>query len=435
MKRVSFQTLGCKLNYAETHTITRQFRDEGFAVVDTRERADVIVINTCSVTENADRECRKLIRRALRISPGAYVIVIGCYAQLRPEELASIRGVDLVLGTREKFEIFARADGFRKGSYPRIEVSEITEVNTFIPSFAADSAVRSRAFLKVQDGCDYSCSFCTIPMARGASRSRGVEETLRDAREIIERGFHEIVLSGVNVGDYGRGIGTSFHALLLGLLSLEGDFRLRISSIEPNLLGDEIIALTASSERMCRHFHIPLQSGANEVLRAMRRRHTASQFRDRVLAAREAMPDCCIGVDVIVGFPGETREHFLETYELLRDLPVSYFHVFSYSARPGTEVEHLGREPVAPEERHRRSAMMRALSEKKRLAFYREQLGTTAEVILEHPDADGVLSGFTANYIRVKVPEAGPELQNARVRVRLEAVEEGVVRGVIPDTE
>jgi len=433
MKRVSFQTLGCKLNYAETHTITRQFREGGFEVVDARERADVVVINTCSVTENADRECRKLIRRALRISPGAYVIVIGCYAQLRPEELASIHGVDLVLGTREKFEIFRRADGFRKGSYPRVEVSDIAEVDTFIPSFAADGAERSRAFLKVQDGCDYTCSFCTIPMARGASRSRGVEETLRDAREIIVRGFHEIVLSGVNVGDYGRKIGSSFHALLQGLISLDGDFRLRISSIEPNLLSDEIIALTSSSDRMCRHFHIPLQSGSDEILRAMRRRYTASQFRDRVLAAREAMPDCCIGVDVIVGFPSETDERFLETYELLRDLPVSYLHVFSYSARPGTDAEKQGRVPVEPEERSRRSAMLRTLSEKKRLAFYQEHLGTTMEVVLEHPDANGVLSGFTGNYIRVKVPDAGPELQNARVRVRLDTLEEGMVQGSLKE--
>ena len=433
MKRVSFQTLGCKLNYAETHTITRQFREGGFQVVDARERADVVVVNTCSVTENADRECRKLIRRALRVSPAAYVVVIGCYAQLRPEEIASIHGVDLVLGTREKFEIFRRADGFRKGSYPRVEVGDIAEADMFIPSFAADGAERSRAFLKVQDGCDYTCSFCTIPMARGASRSRGVEETLTDAREIIARGFHEIVLSGVNVGDYGRKTGSSFHELLQGLISLGGDFRLRISSIEPNLLSNEIIALTASSDKMCRHFHIPLQSGSDDILRAMRRRYTAPQFRDRVVAAREAMPDCCIGVDVIVGFPGETTEHFLETYELLRDLPVSYLHVFSYSARPGTEAETLDRAPVEPGERHRRSAMLRSLSEKKRLAFYREQLGTTAEVILEHPDANGVLSGFTGNYIRVKVPDAGPELQNTRVRVLLDALEEGVVRGVILD--
>ncbi|MDT8324207.1 MAG: MiaB/RimO family radical SAM methylthiotransferase, partial [Bacteroidota bacterium] len=303
---MSFHTLGCKLNFAETATFQRQFVDEGFGVVDFREESDVVLINTCSVTENADRDARKAVRQALRRSPGAYVIVVGCYAQLRPDEIAAIDGVDLVLGAEEKFHVFAHADTAWRKDQVRIAVGDIDAADGFGVAYSAEQSGRTRAFLKVQDGCDYTCSYCTIPMARGGSRSESIEKTCEHARAIIAQGFHEIVLSGVNVGDFGAGREDSLHDLLVALLALEGDFRLRVSSIEPNLLSDDIIALAVADSKLVPHFHMPLQSGSDEVLRLMRRRYNTAMYRDRVEAVLRVLPEAAIGIDVIVGMPGES---------------------------------------------------------------------------------------------------------------------------------
>ncbi len=430
MPTVAFHTLGCKLNFAETSTVGRQFREKGYSVVEFEETADVILINTCSVTENADREARKLVRQARRRSPEAFVIVMGCYAQLRPEQIAAIDGVDLILGSQEKFRVFDYVESFDHHGEARICVGALDEEAAFGPAYAADSEGRARAFLKVQDGCDYSCAFCTIPMARGASRSQSVASTVQQARDILARGFHEIVLSGVNVGDYGSKIDTSFERLLAALLAVEGEYRIRISSIEPNLLTDRIIELTAASARMCRHFHIPLQSGSASVLRLMRRRYTKDLYAERISTIRDRMPDCAIGIDVIVGHPGETEADFEETYRFLADLPFSYLHVFSYSARPGTHALQIG-SPVPSEERARRSAMLRILSEKKRQAFYRDNLGSIRPVLFEHTK-DGITSGFTDNYVRVGVASA-PDAEHRLIAVRLDAPQGAYVAGSIVD--
>jgi threonylcarbamoyladenosine tRNA methylthiotransferase MtaB len=426
-KRVAFHTLGCKLNYAETSTIGRAFSARGFEVVDFTEVSDVVLVNTCSVTENADREARKLVRQALRRSPGAYVIVVGCYAQLRPEQIASIEGVDLVLGTREKFRLFDHVGTFDKGAYARVVVGDIGEADDFGPAFAADAGDRTRSFLKVQDGCDYTCSFCTIPLARGASRSQDIDATVAQASDIVARGFKEIVLSGVNVGDYGATSGRSFVELLRALVDVRGDFRIRISSIEPNLLTDDIIRLAVDSEKLCPHFHIPLQSGSGEVLKRMRRRYNTGLYTDRIETVRRLLPDCGIGIDVIVGFPGETDALFDETYRYLVDLPFSYLHVFSYSERPETHALSLDGSVPHPE-RARRSSMLRILSEKKRAAFSRASLGQTRRVLFETGGEQEFSTGFTDNYIRVGLPRDAA-LDNTFQNVVLTGVDGALVRG------
>jgi len=428
MKRVSFHTLGCKLNFAETSTFQRQFSEQGFSTVEFREESDVVLINTCSVTENADRDARKAVRQALRRSPDAYVIVVGCYAQLRPEELASIDGVDLVLGTEEKFHVFDHADPTWCKDQVRVVVGDVESVDGFGVAYSAEQSGRTRAFLKIQDGCDYTCSYCTIPMARGGSRSESIERTLEHAREILAQGFHEIVLSGVNVGDFGAGRDDSLNDLLIELLALEGDFRIRISSIEPNLLSDDIIALAKKNPQLVPHFHMPLQSGSDAVLRLMRRRYNTALFRDRIETVMRALPEAAIGIDVIVGTPGETEEMFRQAYQFLVDLPFTYLHVFSYSERPGTDAVDIP-DKVPPQERARRSQMLRTLSQRKRRAYYERQLGRSLNVLFE-TEENGQVTGFSENYVRVAVPwQVG--LLNNTIPVRCTALGKGVVEGEV----
>lgn len=423
MQRVALHTLGCKLNYAETSAIGKQFLDRGYQVVDLGEPAEVCVINTCSVTARANRECRQIIRRALRTANNPVVVVTGCYAQLEPEEVASIDGVDLVFGSREKNKIFEHISTFEKIASPRIFVSDISNADDFGPAWSTEAGSRTRAYLKVQDGCDYNCSFCTIPLARGKSRSLPPETVVAEAEGLVRQGFREIVLTGVNVGDYGRKAGSRLLDLLHALSGVEGLARLRISSIEPNLLTDEIIRFVADHPMMCKHFHIPLQSGSDRVLQAMRRRYTTGHYAALISKVRERVPDCGIGVDVIVGFPGETDEQFEETYRFLNGLPVSYLHVFTYSERPNTPAATFAH-PVPAAKRAKRNEMMRNLSVKKREAFYRSMVGRKVTVLTE-TDVDGDRRfGFTDNYVRVAVPSEGVEHN-----VLLEALVEGVEYG------
>lgn len=403
MKRVALHTLGCKLNFAETSTIGRQFAQRGYQIVDIDAPADVCVINTCSVTERADRECRQIVRRALRHSPNAYVIVTGCYAQLQPEEIASIVGVDLVLGSKEKFDFFAYTDSFNKAHVTRIEVSPINEVDNFGIASSIGSADRTRAFLKVQDGCDFSCTFCTIPLARGESRSLPIESTVLQAIEVVKEGYKEIVLTGVNVGDYGKKIGTNLHSLLKELERIDGLERIRVSSIEPNLLTDELLDLWLRSTKICKHFHIPLQAGTDELLRSMRRRYQTDLYANRVQKIKTACPNAGVGVDVIVGFPGETDDHFKETYKFLVGLPVSYLHVFTYSERPNTPAASFGKQ-VEPRVRFERSEQLRSLSAKKRKQFYESVVGSTVNVLFESQIEGGWMRGLSDEYIRINVP-------------------------------
>lgn len=426
MPRVSFYTLGCKLNFAETSTLERQFTDRRFAVVPFGEPADVTVVNTCSVTNEADRKCRNIIRRALRANPDAFVVVTGCYAQLQPEEIAEIDGVDLVLGAGEKFRLFQLVDEFTKREATQIAVSCIDDANDYGPAYS--STDRTRAFLKVQDGCDYTCAFCTIPLARGRSRSQSLDATLAQARAIASEGFKEIVLTGVNIGLYGEDQGTSLLELIQELDRVDGIWRCRISSIEPNLLTDEIIEFVASSETFQPHFHIPLQSGDDYVLGKMRRRYRRKVYAGRVERIRELMPDASIGVDVIVGFPAENEERFLNTYEFLHTLPVSYLHVFTYSERADTvaveQLERMGGEKVPKPERSRRNRMLRILSTKKEEAFYRRHLGTMRPVLWEGANREGKMLGYTDNYIRVEAPFDASK-DGAIEMVRLEQLTEG----------
>jgi threonylcarbamoyladenosine tRNA methylthiotransferase MtaB len=418
-RTVALYTLGCKLNFAETSTIGASFVRNGFDVVEFGSPADVIVVNSCTVTENADRECRQVVRRALRANPAAFVAVTGCYAQLQPEEIASIDGVDLVLGSAEKFRIFEYEKSFAKNDVPRVIVSEIAWVDAFGPAASGEGDERTRAFLKVQDGCDYNCSFCTIPLARGSSRSQPIDDAVRGARELIAAGYREIVLTGVNVGDFGRARGESLHDLLVRLHGVDGLERLKISSIEPNLLEDRIIALAAASDRMLPHFHIPLQSGSDDVLGRMRRRYRRALYRERVERIVELMPHAAIGVDVIVGFPGETAEHFEETRAFVHELPVAYFHVFTYSERENTPAAASG--AVVPmEERRRRTAVLRTLSEKKCAAFAARFAGEVRTALFEHGNRSGSIVGLTDNYIRVATPYDA-RLENAIVDVRIGA--------------
>ncbi|MCE2503209.1 MAG: tRNA (N(6)-L-threonylcarbamoyladenosine(37)-C(2))-methylthiotransferase MtaB [Chlorobi bacterium] len=417
MNKVALHTVGCKLNYAETSAVGERFKREGFEIAELGSDSNIIVINSCTVTENANRECRQIVRRALRKNPEACVIVTGCYAQLKPEEIASIDGVDYVLGSSEKFRLFEIIDSFTKQEVPQVTVGEIAHETSFGPAFNRESDARTRAFLKVQDGCDYNCSFCTIPLARGASRSQPISEVIQQATELVERSYKEIVLTGVNTGDYGRKNGSSLCELLLRLHDVNGIQRLRISSIEPNLLTDEIIKLTAASDRMMPHFHIPLQSGSDTILSKMRRRYRSEDYRNRVETILETIPDAGIGVDVIVGFPGEGKEEFMATYEFLHDLPVQYFHVFTYSEREKTPArEFAGCVPV--KERRRRTRMVRTLSEKKKGEFAACFFDSVRAVLFEAKRVDGTIQGYTDNYIRVSV-EGKEEIQGQIIDVRI----------------
>ncbi|MEM8908842.1 MAG: tRNA (N(6)-L-threonylcarbamoyladenosine(37)-C(2))-methylthiotransferase MtaB [Bacteroidota bacterium] len=408
-KTVAFHTLGCKLNYSETSAIGRLFEDQGYTEVKFTIGADIYVINTCSVTDFADRKCRKTVRQALRHSPEALVVVIGCYAQLKPDEIAEIPGVDLVLGAAEKFRILDYIDGLSKSTDKGMIVAgEVQAANTFVEAFSFGD--RTRSFLKVQDGCDYKCSFCTIPLARGKSRSNDIEQVVLQAKQIAEQGVKEIVLTGVNIGDFGKGPqtdnrqkGTQFIDLIRQLDQVEGISRFRISSIEPNLCNDEIIEFVTHSERFVPHFHMPLQSGSDKILKLMRRRYQRSLYADRVAKIKSLMPHCCIGVDVIVGFPGETEADFLETHQFLQDLDISYLHVFTYSERANTLAAELP-EVVPVEERRRRNEMLRILSEKKKRAFYNQFLGQFREVLFEVHKDKNLMSGFTDNYIKIEAP-------------------------------
>ncbi len=407
-KTAAFHTLGCKLNFAETSTIARQLTGAGYQKVSFDEPAHVYIINTCSVTENADRECKFHVKRAMKANPDGLVVILGCYAQLKPEEISAITGVDLVLGAKEKFNILSYLDDLQKSeSAGIIHSCEIDEADFFIGSYSIGD--RTRAFLKVQDGCDYKCTYCTIPLARGISRSDTIESVVKNATEIAQKGIKEIVLTGVNIGDYGKGeFGNKKHEhtfldLISELDQVEGIERIRISSIEPNLLKNESIELVAKSKRFVPHFHIPLQSGSDDLLKKMKRRYMSGLYADRVAKIREVMPDSCIGVDVIVGFPGETEEKFLETYNFLNELPISYLHVFTYSERENTEASEMDGVIPIPE-RKRRNKMLRILSEKKKMAFYQTQLGKTLSVLWEHENKNGLMFGFTENYVRVQKP-------------------------------
>jgi threonylcarbamoyladenosine tRNA methylthiotransferase MtaB len=430
-KKVAFYTLGCKLNFSETSTIARSFQDEGFDRVDFEEVADMYVINTCSVTENADKQFKQVVRKAMKLNDKAFVAAIGCYAQLKPEELANVDGVDLVLGATEKFKITDYINDLSKNDFGEVHSCEIEEADFYVGSYSIGD--RTRAFLKVQDGCDYKCTYCTIPLARGISRSDELQNVLKNAKEISEQGIKEIVLTGVNIGDYGKGeFGNKKHEhtfleLVQELDKVEGIERLRISSIEPNLLKNETIEFVSKSRTFVPHFHIPLQSGSNDILKLMKRRYLREIYVERVNKIREVMPDACIGVDVIVGFPGETDEHFLETYHFLNDLDISYLHVFTYSERDNTEAAEM--EGIVPANvRAKRSKMLRGLSVKKRRAFYESQIGTQRTVLFEAENKEGYIHGFTENYVRVKTPW-NPELANTLQEINLTKIDEdGSVR-------
>lgn len=430
-KKVAFYTLGCKLNFSETSTIARNFKQEGFERVDFEEVADIYVINTCSVTENADKQFKQIVKKALKHNGKAFVAAVGCYAQLKPEELVAVDGVDLVLGATEKFKITDYINDLSKNDMGEIHSCEIEEANFYVGSYSIGD--RTRAFLKVQDGCDYKCTYCTIPLARGISRSDELQNVLHNAKEISQQGIKEIVLTGVNIGDYGKGeFGNKKHEhtfleLVQALDEVEGIDRLRISSIEPNLLKNETIDFVSKSRTFVPHFHIPLQSGSNEVLKKMKRRYLSELYVDRVNKIREVMPDACIGVDVIVGFPGETDEHFLETYHFLNDLDISYLHVFTYSERDNTEAAEM--EGVVPGNvRSKRSKMLRGLSVKKRRAFYESQIDSLHTVLFEAENKEGYIHGFTENYVKVKTPW-NPELVNTLHEIKLTKIDEdGSVR-------
>ena len=435
-KKVAFYTLGCKLNFSETSTIARSFENEGFDRVEFSEKADIYVINTCSVTDNADRKFKTIVKQAQKANPEAFVAAVGCYAQLKPHELADVDGVDLVLGATEKFKITAYINDLlarpeRSRGVGEVHSCEIEEADFYVGSYSLGD--RTRAFLKVQDGCDYKCTYCTIPLARGISRSDTLENVLKNAYDISQQGIKEIVLTGVNIGDYGKGeFGNKKHEhtfleLIRALDEVNNLERLRISSIEPNLLKDEIIEFVANSRTFVPHFHIPLQSGSNDILKLMRRRYMRELYVERVVRIKELMPDACIGVDVIVGFPGETDERFLETYNFLNELDISYLHVFTYSERDNTPAAEM--EGVVPLKiRNKRSKMLRGLSVKKRRAFYESQIGTERTILFEGENKQGYIHGFTENYVKVKTPW-NPELVNTTQKVTLSKIDtDGLVR-------
>ncbi len=430
-KKVAFYTLGCKLNFSETSTIARNFQSEGFDRVEFDEKADIYVINTCSVTDNADKRFKTIVKSTLKQNENAFLIAIGCYAQLKPEELAAVDGVDMVLGATEKFKVTDYINDLSKNEMGEVHSCEIEEANFYVGSYSIGD--RTRAFLKVQDGCDYKCTYCTIPLARGISRSDTLENVLKNAKEISEKGIKEIVLTGVNIGDYGKGeFGNkkhehTFFELVKALDTVNGIHRLRISSIEPNLLTNETINFVATSKSFVPHFHIPLQSGSNELLKNMKRRYLRETYDNRVEAIKKVMPNACIGVDVIVGFPGETDELFLETYNYLNNLDISYLHVFTYSERPNTEAFEMT-EVIPQKVRNKRSKMLRGLSVKKRRAFYESQLGNNLTVLFESENKGGYIHGFTENYVKVKTAW-NPELVNTLHQIKLRNIDEdGIVR-------
>lgn len=413
--KVAYYTLGCKLNFSETSTIARQLSDAGYAKVDFHETPDIYVINTCSVTENADKKCKDLVKKGLKFNPNAFIVIIGCYAQLKPKEIAQIPGVDLVLGANEKFNIIDYLADIEKKEQAHIENEPIKETKEFIPGFSAND--RTRTFMKVQDGCDYFCSFCTIPLARGTSRSSSVEKTVKIARQIAKTGVKEVVLTGVNIGDFGKGTDETFFDLVKALDNVEGINRFRISSIEPNLLSNDIIEYVAKSAKFVPHFHIPMQSGSDKMLEAMRRRYDKALYQNRIETIRKLMPDCCIGVDVIVGFPGETDEEFEKTYNFLNELEVSYLHVFTYSERANTTAVRMG-EVVPMNIRKERSKRLRLLSHKKKRAFYEKNVSLTEQVLFEASEEEGMMFGFTSNYVKVKAP-FNPLMKNQIAPVRM----------------
>lgn len=425
---VAFYTLGCKLNFAETGTIGKQLTDHGFVKAEFTDGADMYVINTCSVTDHADRKCKKVVAEALRHNPDAYIVVVGCYAQLKPVEIASIPGVDMVLGAAEKFNLIAHLGELSKEPKAKVLNAPIKETRDFVPGFSEGE--RTRAFVKVQDGCDYFCSFCTIPLARGSSRSANIKDTAEKIRQVATGNVREIVLTGVNLGDFGVNHGEDFFGLVQELDKMESVQRFRISSIEPNLLSDEIIDFVAASSRFVPHFHIPLQSGSDEILGRMRRRYKTGLYKSRIERILHLMPHCAIGVDVIVGFPGETEEEFLKTYHFLNELDVAYLHVFPYSERPNTTAKKMqGRVPQSV--RHDRVSMLRTLSEKKRQAFYRRHLGTTRTVLFEAEEKNGFMHGFTDNYIKVKA-SYDPLLVNELAEISLDGMnEDGTVSSML----
>ncbi|ADR20080.1 tRNA (N(6)-L-threonylcarbamoyladenosine(37)-C(2))-methylthiotransferase MtaB [Marivirga tractuosa] len=435
MKKVAFYTLGCKLNFSETSSISRMFENRGYEKVDFQANPDIFIINTCSVTENADKKCKKVVKEAKKINPDAFVTIIGCYAQLKPKEISEIKGVDAVLGAAEKFQLIDKLDGFTKKDAPQVLASDIKEAKSFNNAFSIND--RTRTFLKVQDGCNYHCAFCTIPLARGKSRSDTIENIVKSAKQIASEDVKEIVLTGVNTGDFGIQEGKRkerFVDLVKELDNVEGIDRFRISSIEPNLLTNEIIEFVSQSKRFVPHFHVPLQSGSNIILRKMRRRYLRELYEDRVAKIKQLMPQCCIGVDVIVGFPGETDENFLETYHFLKELPVSYLHVFTYSERPNTDADEMD-EVVPMKVRNERSKMLRSLSEKKKRAFYEENLDREEVVLFEKDIHDGLMEGFTDNYVRV-VAKYDPILINELKKVKLSNLNaEGLMEVTEVETE
>ena len=430
-KKVAFYTLGCKLNFSETATIARNFQDEGFDRIEFSDDADIYVINTCSVTENADKRFKTIVKQAQRVNAEAFIIAVGCYAQLQPEELAAVNGVDLVLGATEKFKITDYLNQLTKKDIGTVHSCEISDADFYVSSYSIGD--RTRAFLKVQDGCDYKCTYCTIPLARGISRSDTLQNVLDNAKKISEQGIKEIVLTGVNIGDYGKGeFGNkkhehTFFELVKALDKIPGIHRLRISSIEPNLLKDETIDFVAQSQSFVPHFHIPLQSGSNTILKAMRRRYMSELYVDRVKHIKSVLPAACIGVDVIVGFPGETDEIFLETYNFLNALDISYLHVFTYSERPNTHAASLPNK-VPKSVRSKRSKMLRGLSAKKRRAFYESQINTDHMVLFEGENKEGYIHGFTENYVKVKAPW-NPALINSLHPIKLSEIDtDGIMR-------
>ncbi len=426
-KKVALYTLGCKLNFSETSSIARMFQEEGFARVDFNDTPDVFVINTCSVTENADKKCKQLVKKAKKINPDAFVAIIGCYAQLKPKEIAQIHGVNMVLGAAEKFKIVDYFNQQENNEIAQVYASKIKEAKDFIPSYSQGD--RTRSFLKIQDGCDYFCTFCTIPLARGKSRNQSIAETVKVAEEIAKTNIKEVVLTGVNIGDFGQGEGKEdFYQLVQALDKVDGINRYRISSIEPNLLSNDIIDFVSQSDKFMPHFHIPLQSGSNKILKMMRRKYLKELYSERVYRIKEKMPHACIGVDVIVGFPDETEEDFLETYNFLNELPISYLHVFTYSERQNTTAIKLDN-PVPKEVRSERSKMLHILSEKKKRYFYEQFLGKSFNVLLEAEQHEGFLNGFTENYIKVKVPYE-TALENTIQQINISTIDsENVAEG------
>jgi len=425
-KRVAFHTLGCKLNFSETATISRDFICHGFEKVDYRDKADIYILNTCSVTENADKEARKLIRQAKRRNPESSVAVIGCYAQLKPNDIAAITGVDMVLGAQEKFNLLNHLDTIDLNGGTKVIQSEIDHVHKFTPSYS--SGERTRSFLKVQDGCDYTCSFCTIPLARGKSRSDSIENTMKVAKEVAQTDTRELVLTGVNIGDFGKGTSETFFDLIQQLDTLDGIDRIRISSIEPNLFTDEIIEFCATSQKFMPHFHVPLQSGSDKILGDMRRRYKRDLYQNRVEKIKSVLPDACIGVDVIVGFPGETNNDFLNTYNFLNELEISYLHVFTYSERPDTDAVEMG-EVVSKEKRAERSRMLHILSDKKRRFFHDQFVDQRRPVLFENMK-NGKLLGHTDNYIQIQT-DGTPDLINTIHPVKLSGNYGRFVQGIL----